>query len=299
MQDVTGKVAFITGGASGMGLEMARSFSRAGMKVVIADIEEAALAAVRAEFEASNAEFLTLKVDVTDRDAMAAAADAAEERFDKIHVVCNNAGVAAGGTVDGHTFNDWDWVTSVNIDGVVNGIQIFVERIKRHGEGGHIVNTASMAGHIPVPNLGIYTMTKYAVVGISETMRTDLEPQNIGVSVLCPGVVNTNIFNSERNRPESLAGDATISALGNADPDATDEERAERMRLIREGALDPAVVGDMVLDAIRQNDLYIFTHPELKAMTDARFELMDAAYERWASYRAERGIEPTQREPGS
>ena len=296
MQDVTGKVAFITGGASGMGLAMARAFSGAGMKVVIADIEEAALAAVRREFEASNAEFLTLKVDVTDRESMAEAADAAEERFGKVHVVCNNAGVAVGGTVDENTWEDWDWVTGVNIDGVVNGIQIFTERMKRHGEGGHFVNTASMAGHIPVPGLGIYAMTKYAVVGISETMRIDLAPLDIGVSVLCPGVVNTNIFNSERNRPESLPGDSKITLRGQGLPEnATDAEREERMRLIREGALDPAIVGDMVLHAVRENEFYIFTHPELKAMSDARFEDMSGAYERWQTWREERGVKPTPR----
>ena len=286
MQDVAGKVAFITGGASGMGLAMARSFSRAGMKVVITDVEEAALAKVRAEFEASNAEFLDLKVDVTDRDAMAQAADAVEERFGKIHVVCNNAGVAAGGTVDAHTYNDWDWVTRVNIDGVVNGVQTFVERIKRHGEGGHFVNTASMAGHIAVPGLGIYGMTKFAVVGLSETMRIDLAPHNIGVSALCPGVVNTNIFTSERNRPEALPGETRTALLSGA----TEEDWADRMAQIRDGALDPAVVGDMVLHAIRENEFYIFTHPELKAMSDARFEEMSAAYERWNGYREERGI---------
>ena len=286
MQDVAGKVAFITGGASGMGLAMARSFSRAGMKVVITDVEETALAKVRAEFEASNAEFLDLKVDVTDRDAMAQAADAVEERFGKIHVVCNNAGVAAGGTVDAHTYNDWDWVTRVNIDGVVNGVQTFVERIKRHGEGGHFVNTASMAGHIAVPGLGIYGMTKFAVVGLSETMRIDLAPHNIGVSALCPGVVNTNIFTSERNRPEALPGETRTALMANA----TEEEWADRMEQIRDGALDPAVVGDMVLHAIRENEFYIFTHPELKAMSDARFEEMSAAYERWNGYREERGI---------
>ena len=187
-------------------------------------------------------------------------------------------------------------MTGVNIDGVVNGIQIFVERMKRHGEGGHFVNTASMAGHIPVPGLGIYAMTKYAVVGISETMRIDLAPLDIGVSVLCPGVVNTNIFNSERNRPESLPGDSkiTLRAQGLTE-DATDEEREERMRLIREGALDPAIVGDMVLHAIRENEFYIFTHPELKAISDARFEDMAGAYERWQAWRDERGIEPTPR----
>ena len=156
MRDVTGKVAFITGGASGMGLAMARSFARAGMKVVIADIEQTALDAITAEFEASNAEFLPLRLDVTDRAAVEDAAAAAEARFEKVHVVCNNAGVVVGGPIDQMAYNDWDWVTGVNIDGVVNGIQTFTERMKAHGEGGHFVNTASMAGHISIPGLSIY-----------------------------------------------------------------------------------------------------------------------------------------------
>jgi NADP-dependent 3-hydroxy acid dehydrogenase YdfG len=191
MRDVEGKVAFITGGASGMGLAMARSFAAAGMKVAITDIEQAALDRVAPEFAASNADFITLAVDVTDRTAMARAADATEAAFGKVHVVCNNAGVAVGGPIDQMSYQDWDWVTRVNLDGVVNGIQTFIDRMKAHGEGGHFVNTASMAGHLALRGLSVYTATKFAVVGISETMRQDLEPHGIGVSVLCPGVVRT------------------------------------------------------------------------------------------------------------
>ena len=287
MRDVTGKTAFITGGASGMGLAMARSFAKAGMKVVIADIEQAALDAVQAEFEASNAEFLTLALDVTDRAAMAAAADAAEARFGKVHVVCNNAGVAVGGPIDQMSYNDWDWVTRVNLDGVVNGIVTFTERIKAHGEGGHFVNTASMAGHLSIPGLSVYTATKFAVVGISETMLADLGPHHIGVSVLCPGVVNTNIFDSDRNRPEDLAGTDASQLLVSGLPA---EEQADRLEELRAGALDPAVVGDMVLHAIREDEFYIFTHPELQAMTDLRGNEMADAYGRWREYREQRGI---------
>ena len=287
MRDVTGKTAFITGGASGMGLAMARSFAKAGMKVVIADIEQAALDAAKAEFEASNAEFLTLDLDVTDRDAMAAAADAAEARFDKVHVVCNNAGVAVGGPIDQMTYNDWDWVTNVNLNGVVNGIQTFTERIKAHGEGGHFVNTASMAGHLSIPGLSVYTATKFAVVGISETMLVDLEPHQIGVSVLCPGLVNTNIFNSDRNRPADLPGtDASTLLVGNLPA----EQQAVRLEELRAGALEPAVVGDMVLHAIREQEFYIFTHPELQEMTDLRSNEMAGAYGRWREYREQRGV---------
>ena len=287
MRDVTGKTAFITGGASGMGLAMARSFAKAGMKVVIADIEQAALDAVQAEFEASNAEFLTLALDVTDRAAMAAAADAAEARFGKVHVVCNNAGVAVGGPIDQMSYNDWDWVTRVNLDGVVNGIVTFTERIKAHGEGGHFVNTASMAGHLSIPGLSVYTATKFAVVGISETMLADLGPHHIGVSVLCPGVVNTNIFDSDRNRPDDLAGTDASQLLVSGLPA---EEQADRLEELRAGALDPAVVGDMVLHAIREDEFYIFTHPELQAMTDVRSNEMADAYGRWREYREQRGV---------
>ena len=289
MKDVSGKVAFITGGASGMGLAMARSFSAAGMKVAIADIEQGALDRVIAEFKKTNAKVIGLKVDVTNRDAMEKAARDTIAAFGKVHVVCNNAGVAVGGPVDAMTYKDWDWVMRVNLDGVVNGVQTFVERIKSHGEGGHFVNTASMAGHLAIPGLGVYNTTKFAVVGLSDTMRADLAPHNIGVSVLCPGVVSTNIFNSGRNRPEDLKGETDTASLV-LTADANDAERAARMQQIMAGALDPAVVGDMVLAAIQANDPYIFTHPELKAMVDERSAAINASFARWAQYRKDHGV---------
>lgn len=287
MRDVAGKVAFITGGASGMGLAMARSFSKAGMKVVIADIEQGALDKVAEEFAASNAEHLTLKVDVTDRDAMEQAAAATIERFGKVHVLCNNAGVAVGGSIADMDYNDWDWVTRVNIDGVVNGIQTFLPRLTEHGEGGHVVNTASMAGHIAIPGLSVYTATKFAVVGLSETMRADLTAHNVGVSVLCPGFVATNIFNSERNRPDELPGSSTLQGMG-VDAGADQEEVTLDSAL--SNALDPAVVGDMVLHAIQEDEFYIFTHPEFSAASDLRTQEMGDAYARWQQYREERSI---------
>ena len=287
MRDVKGKTAFITGGASGMGLAMARSFAAAGMKVVIADIEQKALDTVTAEFEASNAEFLTLALDVTDREAFAAAADAAEARFGKVHVVCNNAGVALSGPIDKMTYKDWDWITSVNYDGVVNGIVTFVDRIKAHGDGGHFVNTASMAGHLTLPGMSVYAATKFAVVGISEAMHADLLEHNVGVSVLCPGVVNTNIFDSTRNRPEAYAGDDAAAALFSEVPP---EQRDARLDELRATSLDPAIVGDMVLHAIREDELYIFTHPETEAMADVRQTKMVDAFEYWRQYRDERGV---------
>ena len=290
MRDVAGKVAFITGGASGMGLAMARSFSAAGMKLAIADVEQSALDRAKAEFEASNADVITINVDVTNRDAMAEAADATVAAFDKVHVLVNNAGVAVGGGLDKMSYNDWDWVTSVNLDGVVNGLQAFINRIQAHGEGGHIVNTASMAGHFAIPGLGVYTATKYAVVGISETLRADLKEHNVGVSVLCPGIVNTNIFDSGRNRPATLQGDTDTASLVLTDDDMDDNERSQRLEEFRNNALDPSVVGDMVLNAIQNDEFYIFTHPELETMVNERSAEVSAAFERWRSYRAEHGV---------
>lgn len=289
MRDVAGRTAFVTGGASGMGLAMVRAFAAAGMKVAVADIEQQALDKVAAEFAGSNGAVITLRLDVTDRDAMERAADATEEAFGRVHVVCNNAGVAVGGAVDTMSYADWDWVLGVNIDGVVNGVQTFTPRIETHGEGGHFVNTASMAGHIGVPGLSVYTMSKFAVVGLSEVMRTDLAARQIGVSVLCPGVVRTNIFDSGRNRPQSLAGERdTASMVLMAEPG--DAERSARLAALLDNALDPSVVGDMVLHAIQNDEFYIFTHPEIEAATEARHGEMTAAFERWRSYRQQHGV---------
>ena len=289
MRDITGKVAFITGGASGMGLAMARSFAAAGMKVAIADVEQAALDRVKAEFDASNAEVITLRVDGTDRAAMEAAADATEAAFDKVHVLVNNAGVAVGGSLDQMSYEDWDWVMGVNLDGVVNGLQAFLQRIKAHGEGGHVVNTASLAGHFAIPGLGIYTATKYAVVGISETLRADLKQHNIGVSVLCPGVVNTNIFDSGRNRPSHLQGETDTAQMVLSE-DLAEPEREQRMAEMMARALDPAVVGDMVLHSIQEDEFYIFSHPEVEPMVSGRAAEVTDAFARWRKYREDHGV---------
>ena len=289
MKDLAGKVAFVTGGASGMGLAIVRAFAAAGMKVAVADIEQQALDAVAAEFANSNAEIITLKVDVTDREAMARAADATEAAFGKVHVVCNNAGVAVGGSIENMSYADWDWVMKVNVDGVVNGVQTFVNRILAHGEGGHIVNTASMAGHMGVPGLSVYNTSKFAVVGLSEAIRMDLAPHGIGVSVLCPGVVRTNIFDSGRNRPTALAAE-TDTAGAVLVADAPEAQRAERINQLLASALDPAVVGDMVVHAIQTGEFYIFTHPEIKQFTEARAAEMDQSFARWSTYRHQHGV---------
>lgn len=282
MRDVAGKVAFVTGGASGIGLAMARSFCAAGMKVAIADIEEQALARAAASFAPSNAELIALRVDVTDRDAMARAADEAERAFGKVHVVCNNAGVGIAGPMEKVSYADWDWVVGVNLHGVINGVQTFVRRIMAHGEGGHIVNTASLAGHLAVPGLGVYNTTKFAVVGLSETMRAELAGHNIGVSVLCPGFVNTNIFTSERNRPDALRTQA------DSDSQPMDlEAYAEFLNSM----IDPSVVGDMTLHAIQHDEAYIFTHPETAVGVSGRLAEIEASIARWRQYRQDRDAE--------
>lgn len=281
MRDVAGKVAFVTGGASGIGLAMARSFCAAGMKVAITDIEEQALDAAVASFAPSNAQAIGLHVDVTDRDAMAHAADETERAFGKVHVVCNNAGVGIAGPIEEVSYDDWDWVMGVNLLGVINGVQTFVPRIVAHGEGGHIVNTASLAGHVAVPGLSVYNTTKFAVVGLSETMRAELAPRNIGISVLCPGFVDTNIFTSERNRPDALR------AQPGSDPQPMNLEAYAKFL---DGMLDPSIVGDMTLHAIQQDEAYIFTHPDIAAGASGRLESIQASVARWRQYLEERGV---------
>lgn len=282
MQDLAGKVAFVTGGASGIGLAMVRSFAGAGMKVVVADIEQQALDAVAEEFQDSNADIHTVRVDVTDRESFAAAANEAEEVFGRIHVLCNNAGVVIFGGLANLDYKDWDWVTSVNTNGVVNGIREILPRIQRHGEGGHVVNTASMAGVTSMPGLGIYNASKWAVVALSETLRKELEETGVGVSVLCPGGVATNIGSAERNRPGELKGETNrASSLSGVDLSALSA---------LSDALDPSVVGDMVLEAVQSNDAYIFTHPDWESMSDERFSALKTSFDRWRKYREERDI---------
>ena len=171
MKDLQGKTAFITGGASGIGFAMAQAFLAEGMQVAIADVDEAALAEASAQLAGSNARVLAVQLDVTDRDQYKAVADQVEAELGAIHVVCNNAGVYRGGTMDAVTYEDWDWVMGVNVGGVVNGLQTLIHRVQRHGEGGHIVNTASMAGVTTSPGLGVYNASKFAVVGMSEALR--------------------------------------------------------------------------------------------------------------------------------
>jgi NAD(P)-dependent dehydrogenase (short-subunit alcohol dehydrogenase family) len=270
MKNVQGKVAFITGGASGIGLGIAEAFIAAGMKVVLADLRQdhidAALADVDRRGYAKSVH--AIRVDVTSREAMNAAADETERTFGKVHVLVNNAGVGIQGPFKGITYQDWDFGLAVNLGGVVNGLQTFLPRIRAHGEGGHIVSTASLAALVPMPaQFVIYVAAKAAVVTISETIRAELAQENIGVSVLCPGPVRTNIHELSKNRPAQFGvGDAFRAA-----------EESGATQVPFPSMLEPAEVGALVLKAILNDELYIITHGEWRSMAASRHAALIAA----------------------
>ena len=264
MQDLEGRVAFITGGGSGLGLAMAEAFAGAGMKIVIADVDETALASAEQGFRGQNVPVLAIRLDVTDRDAFAAAAQQAVDAFGAIHVLCNNAGVYRGGRLDAVTYQDWDWVLGVNVGGVVNGLQSVLPHIRAAG-GGHIVNTASMAGVAGIAGLGVYNASKFAVVGMSEALRGDLQGSGIGVSVLCPGMVRTRILESERNRPADFEP-------GSKEAEAAAQAQSIAMNMAMATGIDAAEVGQLVVDGVREDRFWLFTHPEMKEMVAARSE---------------------------
>ena len=262
---------------------MVRSFAAAGMKVAVADIEPEPLKAVVDEFEETNASVIGLQVDVSDLESVAEGAVKTREAFGNIHVLVNNAGVVTGGPFAEAEPNDWRWTMNVNLDGVYNGLNAFLADMIAHNEGGHVVNTASLAGHLAVPRLGIYAATKFAVVGISEALRVELAEHGIGVSVLCPGVVNTNIFTANRNRPSSLAASNEM----NFENVRTDSERSESE--VMRNIIEPGVVGDMVLHAVQNEQFYIFTHPDFAPMVQMRTKEIEDAFEYWADYCAKLG----------
>ena len=258
MKDVGGKVAFITGGGSGVGLGMAKVFTQAGMKVVIADVRQDHLDDAMRELAGREAH--AIKLDVSDRAAMELAAVESERVFGKVHIVCNNAGINLFNDIGAAKYSDWDWVLGVNLGGVINGVQTFVPRIKAHGEGGHIVNTASMAAFLAGPGAGIYTCSKFAVRGLTEALRYSLAPHGIGVSVLCPGLVKSAIYQSEQIRPENLQGTVT------------NPQFLARLAEVHEFGMPGEDVAVKVLRGIERNELYIFSHSEFK---DELRELFD------------------------
>lgn len=268
MLDLHGKTAFVTGGASGIGLSLGRALAEAGARVMLADIEEKALDDAVTSLQGNNlAEVRGVVCDVRDFEAVERAARAAIDAFGKVHICCNNAGVGGRSGADGISLQDWRWVIDINLMGVVHGVRAFLPHLTSHGEGGHIVNTASMAGFLPGTGFGPYTATKFAVVGLSEALRAELAPLGIGVSVLCPGYVRTRITESRRNWPKEYG-----------EPPAPRAGRLEQIaELVRTG-MEPSVVAALTLAAIRDNELYVFTHPYLRPPLETRVENFLAAY---------------------
>lgn len=263
MENLEGKTAFITGGASGIGLGIAKACAKYGMKVVIVDMRQDALDEAMAYFKEKNLPAHPINLNVTDREAYVRAADEAEKVFGKIHVLVNNAGVGIGGVPTWQaTYKDWDYAMSVNVGGVINGIMTILPRIIKHGEGGHVVSTSSTCGFMATANFTIYCATKYAVAGLMECLAAELQGTNIGVSILIAGPVMTNLgYSSFVNRPEHLRNEGETwppkPPPGAKPPPMPAEDP-------RAAFMDPVEVGERVVRAIRRNDLFIHTHPEFR-----------------------------------
>jgi NAD(P)-dependent dehydrogenase (short-subunit alcohol dehydrogenase family) len=252
MIDIAQRIAFITGGANGIGLGMARSLARAGAKLALVDLDQAALDTARAELSKVTEVFTTV-LDVRDRIGYARVADEVETNLGPVSILVNNAGVAGGAPADRLTYELWDWGMGINLGGVINGVQTFLPRMIARGAGGHILNTASGAGLYTSAGNTLYCCAKFAVVGMSESLRMELEPHGIGVTVLCPGPVATDII--ERTRAAQPKVTKSMSAEQRSKAFARQQEMKE---LLARGA-SPEAVGDMVLAAIRENRLYVHT----------------------------------------
>ena len=276
MRELSGRTAFITGGASGIGLELGRAFVAAGMKVMLADVETGALERAVASLREITSDIRGVACDVADADSVERAAQATFDAFGHVHVVCNNAGVAAGGSIDNISLDNWRWVIDVNLMGVVHGIRTFLPHLRAHGEGGHIVNTASMAGMNGGLGFSPYTASKFAVVAMSEGLSMQVKPHGIGVSVLCPSFVRTAIGDSGRNRPARYGQPQPLDPASPAGLMV-----AEIARRLQAG-LDPSDVAARVVAAIRNDELYIFTHPNMRDEVDARFAAIQAAMDKVA-----------------
>lgn len=267
MQDLKGKVAVITGGASGIGLATARSLAREGVKLVIADIEQKRLDEAVASLTSDGAQALGVVTDVADKASVDALADRVWSHFGAAHIVFNNAGVAVFGPTQDMTHADWQWTVNVNLWGPIHGVEAFVPRLVAQKQGGHVLFTASFAGLISNRALGPYSVTKAAVVSLAECLAKDLRVENIGVSVLCPMRVTSNIDNSFRNRPANLGGPEAATVYADKESGALEGR-----------TLPVEPVADLVIDAIYNNHLYILTHKESDAFIARRHErLKDAA----------------------
>jgi NAD(P)-dependent dehydrogenase (short-subunit alcohol dehydrogenase family) len=268
MEDVRDKVAFVTGGASGIGLGIVKVLLEAGAKVAIADLRPDHLEEAKKSLAAHDNRILAIEVDVTDREGMARAADAVDAAFGRIDILVNNAGVGIEGPFADASYADWDFGIGVNLGGVINGLMTFVPRIRAGGRGGHVVNTASLAGMVWMPSfMAIYATAKAGVIALTEAMRDDLARDGIGATVLCPGPVRSRIHELGQNRPERFAASAAFTAAA---------QKLGR-RQVSDLWMQPEEVGRMVLKAILENQLYVITHGEWRGAVQARHEAILAA----------------------
>ena len=256
MKEFEGKVAVVTGGASGIGSGMCRKFASVGMRVVVADLDGEGARKFRRELSGSGSASIGVETDVASLASVERLAEATLKEMGRVDLVCNNAGVFIGGSIREITADDWRWVTSVNLDGVFHGCSVFVPLLVDAGRGGHIVNTSSIGGLLTDPIAAVYTATKFAVLGYTEALRADLEPDGIGVSTLCPGPIRTKLAECDDHRPAGLSGVGNRSQL--------------LWDMIKDG-IEPDEVGNIVLRGIRANAPLIFTHPEWKSQVEERF----------------------------
>ncbi len=279
MRDLEGKTAFVTGGASGVGFALGQAFAEAGMKVMLADIEADALVGAVESLRDFGQNVRSVICDVADAVSVEHAAKESFETFGNVHVVCNNAGVAGGSGIDNISLDNWRWVLDVNLMGVLHGIHAFLPHIRSHGAGGHILNSASMAGMNSDMGFSPYSASKFAVVNMSEGLARELKPLGIGVTVLCPGYVRTRISESGRNRPKRYG------LARKPDPASPAGLFAARSAELAQSGLDPSDVAVQVLSAIREDELYVFTHagPSWRSELEERFAAILAEMDKAAA----------------
>jgi NAD(P)-dependent dehydrogenase (short-subunit alcohol dehydrogenase family) len=276
MKDFAGRTAFVTGGANGIGIGLSRALLAAGCNVAIADIRQDSID--RALREVKDPRAMGVQVDVSSRSDLARAAEAVEQKFGTVSLLFNNAGVNLFQTIEDSSFDDWDWLMGVNLAGPINGVMTFVPRMIAAGKGGYIVNTASMAGFLAAGVCGIYNTTKFAVRGLSGSLRASLAAHNIGVSVLCPGLVKSYIYACDDIRPDNLKAGAK----------PVDNDWVKRLAGIHEFGMEPDVIAARVLEAMREDRFYIFSHPEFK---DELRELFGEIIDDFRDYPTDPGFE--------
>lgn len=275
MSQFADKTAIISGGAEGIGLSIAKALGEQKMNIVLADIDQKNLEKASLELRDSGVSVLPVTLDVADEAQWHDAAQQAIERFGKIHMVVNNAGIGGDtGPIENAQTKGWQWALDVNLMGVMYGAKVMVPWIKQHGEGGWIINVASMAGMGGIPYNGAYTATKTAVVALSESWAAELQSKGIKVSVLCPAFVQTRIYDSDRNRPLKYQNDTATPT--------NEDSFADKTKHLVENGIDVSIVGKRVVEALNDGELYIFTHPNYRAIVQRRFQAIDAAFERAA-----------------